>query len=92
MQIDTFQLMPDHIHAILFLQGGKLSLVQLMQKYKSYTTACYRRTPWARKTNGCLWQRGYFEHVVRNDKDLNRVREYIMNNPMQTHIDENDLW
>ncbi|MFM7582385.1 MAG: hypothetical protein ACKO9F_06655 [Caldilinea sp.] len=30
---------------------------------------------------GCLWQRNYWEHVVRNDEELNKIREYIRNNP-----------
>ena len=30
-----------------------------------------------------LWQRGYYEHVVRNEIDLNRIREYIQTNPMK---------
>ncbi len=92
LQIDTFQLMPDHLHAIFFLEGERLSLIQLMQKYKSFTTACYRQTPLAKETSGRLWHRGYYEHVIRNDKDLSRVREYIMNNPMKAHIDANHLW
>ena len=28
-----------------------------------------------------VWQRNYYEHVVRNQEDLHRIREYIVNNP-----------
>ena len=35
-----------------------------------------------------VWQRNYYEHVIRDDKDLNNIREYIVNNPLQWHIDE----
>ena len=35
-----------------------------------------------------VWQSRYYEHIIRNDKDLNNVREYIVNNPIQWHVDE----
>ena len=34
-----------------------------------------------------IWQRSYYEHIIRNDGEFNRVREYVMNNPMQWHLD-----
>ncbi len=33
------------------------------------------------KTTGVLWQRNYYEHIIRNESELNRVREYIADNP-----------
>jgi REP element-mobilizing transposase RayT len=47
-------------------------------------------TTWCRR-NGYehfRWQRNFYEHVIRNDHDLNRIREYIHNNPMKWHLDE----
>jgi putative transposase len=39
-----------------------------------------------------VWQRNYFEHIIRNDASLNRIREYILNNPLQWALDrENPL-
>ena len=38
-----------------------------------------------------LWQRNYFEHVVRDEKELNRIREYIINNPARWDEDEENL-
>jgi hypothetical protein len=41
-----------------------------------------------RDTQGIkLWQRGYFENIVRNENSLNHIREYIVNNPMQWAYD-----
>jgi putative transposase len=34
-----------------------------------------------------LWQRNYYEHVARNEPDLQVIREYINNNPKQWHLD-----
>lgn len=37
-----------------------------------------------------VWQRNYYEHVIRGDEDFNRIREYIINNPLQWAEDENN--
>lgn len=34
------------------------------------------------------WQRNYYEHIVRNEEELNRIREHIINNPMQWQFDK----
>ncbi len=42
-----------------------------------------------RKTPGTpVWQRGFYEHIIRNDADLTRIRTYMANNPLQWAIDE----
>ena len=33
------------------------------------------------------WQRNYYEHIIRNEQESNRIREYIMNNPLQWELD-----
>jgi len=35
-----------------------------------------------------VWQRNYYEHIIRNEEELNRIREYIVNNPAQWELDE----
>ncbi len=37
-----------------------------------------------------VWQKNYYEHVVRNEKDLRSIQEYIINNPLQWEMDENN--
>jgi putative transposase len=39
---------------------------------------------------GKLWQRNYYEHVIRKDEELNGIREYIINNPLNLDLDENN--
>jgi len=39
---------------------------------------------------GKLWQRNYYEHIVRNEKELTRIREYIRNNPAQWDTDKDN--
>ncbi len=36
---------------------------------------------------GKLWQRNYYEHIVRNENEMVRIREYIRNNPAQWATD-----
>jgi len=70
-----------------------LSLSDVVHRFKSFTTATYRKC--VEKFNwplfpGKLWQRNYYEHIIRNENDLNRIREYILNNPLQWDNDKNN--
>ena len=61
------------------------SLSRLVGAFKTVTT---KQVNLARGTPGqTLWQRNYYEHVIRNDKEWNRVREYIANNPLRWEMD-----
>ena len=61
-----------------------MSLPEVVNRFKTMTTKRYadgvKQDGWPRFP-GTLWQRNYYEHIVRNDADLNRIREYIRNNP-----------
>jgi REP element-mobilizing transposase RayT len=37
-----------------------------------------------------VWQRNYYEHVIRNERDLGRIRQYIADNPAQWELDKNN--
>ena len=37
-----------------------------------------------------IWQRNYYEHIIRNENDLTAIREYITNNPLQWDLDTNN--
>jgi REP element-mobilizing transposase RayT len=44
-----------------------------------------------RDNPGCpVWQRNYYEHVIRNETDLANIRQYIANNPLKWDLDENN--
>jgi len=61
--------------------------------FKTMTTNNYirgvRQHQW-RTFPGKLWQRNYYEHIIRNEDDLNAVREYIVNNPAGWDRDDNN--
>jgi len=37
-----------------------------------------------------VWQRNYYEHIIRNENKLNKIREYIHNNPLKWHLDRDN--
>jgi REP element-mobilizing transposase RayT len=68
-----------------------ISLPDVVHRFKSLATARYRQG--VRENNwrpfpGTLWQRNYYEHIIRTEEEWNRFREYIQNNPMQWEVDE----
>ncbi|MCD4825639.1 MAG: hypothetical protein K8S55_13675 [Phycisphaerae bacterium] len=65
----------------------------VVQWFKTMTTNEYIRgvkqhgwTPFP----GKLWQRNYYDHIVRNEHEMNRIREYIANNPLKWEIDRDN--
>ncbi|BBA35117.1 uncharacterized protein sS8_3174 [Methylocaldum marinum] len=62
------------------------SIGAVMAGFKSAVT---KRINELRQSPGAkLWQRNYWEHIVRNEPELNRIREYIHNNPAQWELDK----
>ena len=76
--LDYFQIMPNHIHVILIFKQAEIALPEFWRRFKALTTLKAKRNGFDRKT---LWQKNYFEHVIRNEKALVKIREYIRNNP-----------
>jgi putative transposase len=73
---------------------GTLSLGDIVHRFKTMTTKRYadgvKQLGWQSFT-GKLWQRNYWEHVIRNEMELNRIREYIHDNPTQWESDHLNL-
>lgn len=93
VQHDTWVIMPNHLHGILMLSeppedsaSGPKPLGRLIGAFKTTST---RRVNVLRDALGApLWQRDFYEHIVRNDLDLSRIREYIAANPRTWLQDE----
>ena len=81
--VDCYVIMPDHVHLLLNLTGqyGGHPLSKVIQRFKSYTDHLYQTDgqPFGPK----LWQRGYHDHILRNENDLLQVRNYIQENPLR---------
>lgn len=81
-RMDTYCVMPDHVHMIIELTGGHGGppLQAIIGRLKSYTQYLYQKS--GGSFGPKLWQRGYHEHIVRNEQELNEIRQYIQNNPL----------
>ncbi len=103
VEIDEYIITPNHVHGILILQSKKIpkqalkiddsnshhlpkpkSLSSIIRSYKSAVTR------WAR-SNGYqyfAWQLRFYDHIIRDDEDLRRIRQYIQENPLKWELDE----
>jgi putative transposase len=77
--IDYYVLMPSHIHIIFVLQGTKVPLWEVVRAFKALVTR--------RSGEKKVWQRGYYEHAIRNEEALFKIRQYIQNNPLAARIE-----
>ena len=98
VKLDVWVIMPNHFHGIVFLfndpMGGSRtaptktkSLGRLIGVFKTVSTK--RINEIHRNPAQPVWQRNYYEHVIRNETDLEEIREYIQNNPLKWLEDEN---
>jgi len=94
--IDAFVIMPNHIHCVVFIgtDGAGLKTAPTMKHHglpeiiRGFKTFSSRRINEKRQTMGIsVWQRGYHEHIIRDDESLDQIREYIANNPLKWDID-----
>ena len=85
--LDAHAVMPDHFHGVVLLQcscaesaNQPVSISKVIQWFKTMTTAEYSRgvqgQSWPR-VNKRLWQRGFYDHVIRTERDLVDIRNYI---------------
>lgn len=54
----------------------------------SYKSAVSKQLRWKSRHKLPLWQRSFFDRVIRTDEELHAIREYIVNNPLSWHLDE----
>ena len=100
--LDEFVIMPNHIHGIFIINNvgvGAIHELPLQNKierrrmlvpkivgYFKMNSAKYINK--LRNTPGIsVWQRNYYEHIIRNENELTKIREYIQNNPLKWSLD-----
>ena len=105
--LDTFVIMPNHLHGIVAIVGAihelplqppppntslnsraqrrQMQLPKIVGYFKMNSSKRINRLRYTVGTP--VWQRNYYEHVIRNEAELARVREYIQNNPAQWEMD-----
>ena len=80
--LDEFSLMPNHIHGILAFAADDFAnptLGRVMGALKS--RAALQMGPLLGIRPALVWQRGYHDHIIPNNRGLDAVREYIRENP-----------
>lgn len=92
---DYFICMPNHVHFTIFLgqtrRSAPTNLNTIVQWFKTMTTNDYIRgvkeNGWQR-FNKRLWQRNYWERVIRSEAELYKFRDYIKTNPIRWSLDK----
>jgi len=102
-EIDEFIIMPNHVHGIIniiddvgvghvhsdYNQYQKIIPESIGSIIRSYKGAV---TKWIHENTEIInvWQRNYYEHIIQNDDELFRIREYIEFNPINWQIEKNE--
>jgi putative transposase len=104
--LDEYVIMPNHFHAIFFIKesfrGPEPAVAKSVAAHRS---AQLRRPPRSlgsiiagfksaasRRAKQSLWQRNYYDRVIRDEEELNRIRNYIVYNPALLSDSVEDAW
>ena len=90
-QIEKYVIMPDHIHMIIRLDDGSMwasTPTDGKLKPKNRIAGIVRsiKVLTAKEIGESIFQRSYYDHVIRNQNDYNEVWEYIENNPKAWYV------
>jgi len=88
IELDSFAIMPNHIHGIVIIKDRNQDrgLSEIVRGLKTFSA---RRINQLRSVSGIpVWQRGYYEHIIRNEITFSKIQEYIINNPSKWEMDE----
>jgi len=70
----SYCLMPDHLHILVQATESPKDLRNFVRGFKAFSTKSARKN---------LWQRGFYEHVLRKEENAIDVANYILNNPVR---------
>lgn len=96
--LDEYIIMPNHVHGIVIIErdivgagparpAKSSNLSTIIGSFKSSAT----RQINAKDNGNFRWQRSFYDHVIRNEKSLNQIREYIIDNPANWDHDEDNI-
>jgi REP element-mobilizing transposase RayT len=81
---DILVIMPDHLHLIAHKETESAeSLGDLVCRLKSKSLYLLKK---GKIVSSSFWQRGYYEHVIRNERDFQEKTKYVMNNPVNAGL------
>ena len=80
--LHAYVIMPDHLHLLLSLkERGNISII--MRDFKSHTAQMINKLL---KRKGRLWQQGFYDHVIRDERDFIKRMDYIHKNPLTSAL------
>ena len=80
--LDEFVVMPNRLHGILLLAGHARPLPVIVGSFKPAVS---------RQAGFSVWQRSYWDRIIRSEAALNRARRYIEENPLRWSTDRDNL-
>jgi REP element-mobilizing transposase RayT len=102
VKLDDYLIMPNHVHGIIIItescrdlinqiptkdfslmKNPKITLGKIIRHYKARTAKCIYDSGIA----NFKWQRGYYDRIIRNGKELNNIRDYINSNVLKWSCD-----
>jgi putative transposase len=93
--VDSFVVMPNHLHGIVninapIMDASNPTLGNIINAFKSLVTVNWISF---NKVNGIaysghVWQGRYYDHIVRNKRELEQIRTYLLNNPAKSLIQQ----
>jgi putative transposase len=92
VKLDYYMIMPNHMHSILIIEEPEITSIkrstlgQIVRYFKSTSAIAINQL--LGNENKRLWQRNYYEHIIRNDEELANIRFYIEHNPEQWDKDQ----
>lgn len=91
-ELDVFCIMSNHVHVVfqplLDDNGEHFALPRILHSFKRYTARQANRTL-GRK--GQFWQHESYDHIVRDEKELDRIRRYVLHNPVAAGLVDDPL-
>ena len=88
--VDQYVIMPNHIHLVLFVRedgSPRTSTPTRQTTTVSHFVSTFKRFC-NKEYGGNIWQRGFYDHVIRERKDYEKIVKYIYENPIRWHYDE----
>ena len=93
IEVDYSVIMPDHIHLILInienkesRSRNKMIISKIIQQFKSSCTKDIRKILKSRQK---IWQKSFYDRIVRNERELYLIRKYIVENPLKWEYEKN---
>jgi putative transposase len=82
-ELDAFCIMSNHIHVAFTLKPGARPVSKIMHSIKRYTA---RESNKILGRSGKFWQDESYDHLVRDEQELSRIKDYIINNPVKAGL------